>query len=86
VPTGFRTLGAMDTGEVLAAIKTVQHEGFRVTADLVAVVLQAEVEDTHKALEALVRRGILYSSRPNAGRVRDDEVNYTFTSYISLIA
>ena len=82
----FRTLERMDTGDVLAAIKTVQAEGFRVSADLVAVVLHAEVEEVHKALEALVRRGILYSSRPSAGSVGEDEVNYTITSYIPLIA
>lgn len=76
----------MEPDVALETAKAIHEAGMSVTVDLVAELQSVTHEVAHAALEGLVQEGRLYSSRVSAGGVGSGEQNYTFTSYVPLVA
>lgn len=76
----------MEPATALETAKAIHAAGMTVTVDLVAELQGATHEEAHAALELLVQQGRLYSSRVAAGGVEPGAQNYTFTSYVPLVA
>jgi hypothetical protein len=76
----------MDPDTALQTVKAIHEAGMVATADLVAELQSTTHEAAHAALEVLVQSGRLYSSRVAAGGVESGQQNYTFTSYVPLVA
>jgi hypothetical protein len=76
----------MEPATALETVRAIHDAGMVATVELVAELQSATLEDAHAALEVLVVEGRLYSSHVRAGEVESGQQNYTFTSYVPLVA
>ena len=75
----------MEPNIALETAKAIHEAGMSVTAELVAELQSATTDEALTALEALVLEGRLYCAHVNAVHAGGEQ-NYTFTSYIPLVA